>query len=68
MTKRREGTAAHVKGREKGEGTKGIDDRSFQRQRDKRSKERERPRKSRTGRIDEMKRRNCEWVSRCITR
>ena len=41
LTKRREGTAAHVKGREKVEGTKGIDDRRFQRTETK-TKQRER--------------------------
>ena len=40
MTKRREGTAADVKGREKVNATKGIDDRRVQRQREKTKKKR----------------------------
>ena len=58
MTKRIEGTAADVKGREKVDGTKGIDDRRLQRQREKRSKEKKRQRKSKTRRIDERTWRN----------
>ena len=58
MTKRREGTAEDVKVRERGQKKKEIYEKRFLRQREKRSKEKERQPNSMTWRTSEKKRRN----------